>query len=485
MGQKYIGRQKYLDRLRTLEQKQKASLVVIKGCRRVGKSRLAEEFAKDKIYIPFTGLSPELNSTSQDQLNHFAQQLTERFELPPHTFLDWTDAFYALGRQLQSIQGGKTIVVLFDEISWMAHNSPKFLGQLKAWWDINHPKFQNLILILCGSVSSWIEENILQSTAFFGRVSLEITLPPLSLSECAEFLRQNNIRGSAYEYYQILSITGGIPWYLEQLSSNQLINMQIMSLCFQPDGLLINEFDRIFHDLFGQQGEIYKKIIQILGDGMRTHAEIREEIKYAHSGTLSKLIHNLIISGFVTEHTQWSLKSGKTSRQSLYRLNDQYVRFYLKYIEPNLGKIRRGIFDISDPIKLPGWDKMMGFQVESFLLQNRAIILKSLGIQGQDVICDNPFIQRPTIRRKGCQIDYLIQTNGRSLFICEFKFNRHGIGMDIIEEMKEKMKKLSAPSWYARVPVLLHLGEVSEAVYQSNFFYRIINISDYLEGEGG
>lgn len=476
----YVGRQKFLDRLKTLEKKGKASLVVIKGRRRVGKSRLVEEFSRNKAYYPFTGLPPDANSDTQKQLDHFAKQLSIRFQLPHHTYTNWTDAFQSLGTHLQKIQSAGPCVVLFDEISWMAHGSPLFLGQLKAWWDIHHGQFPHLILVLCGSVSSWIEENILKSTAFFGRISQEITLPPLTLPECATFLRQNHVRGSVYEYYQILSIMGGIPWYLEQLTSTDLLAKQITHLCFEPDGILVNEFGRIFHDLFASHGKMYQAIVRALTDGMKSQAQLREETGYAQSGTFSHYMNNLILSGFVTEHPQWNMASGKISRQSLYRLSDQYTRFFLRYIEPHLVRIQQGAFETSEVSRLPGWDSMMGFQVESLLLQNRPLLLQSLGIDGQDIVCDNPYYQKPSVRRKGCQIDYLVQTRTRNFFVCEFKFMRSPIGFEIVREMEDKLKRFSAPRGYAKIPVLFHLGEVSASVYDALYFYRIVNIGDYL-----
>lgn len=473
---KYIGRRKVFERLKSLEKKKKASLVVIRGRRRVGKSRLAEEFGKGKIFIAFTGLPPKEKSDDQIQLNNFSFQLSAYFKLPTHTFLNWGDAFNALGSYLTE----KPTVVLLDEISWMANKNPNFLGYLKIWWDLNHSKFPQLIMILCGSVSSWIEENILKSTAFFGRIALEITLPPLPLPECAEFLRQNHVKGSAYDYYKILSALGGIPWYLEQITYDHLAEWHINNLCFQPDGLLVHEFERIFHDLFGSHGSIYKKIIYSLRDGMKTQIAIRDSIDYAHSGTMGKLLHNLIISGFVTEHYQWNLNSGKIGRQSLYRISDQYIRFYLKYIEPNLPFIQQGVFDVKELVKLPGWDVIMGLQVESLLLQNRPLLIDSLGIHGQEIVADNPYIQKSSSRKKGCQIDYLIQTNQRNLFVCEFKFNRREIGKEIITTMTDKLRALSVPRGFAKIPVLFHLGDISESVYSSNYFYRIINISDFF-----
>lgn len=481
MTQKYIGREKVLAQLRSLEYKTTASLVVIKGRRRIGKSRLAEEFGLNKIFLAFTGYPPAENATSEDQLAVFAEQLCRNFNLSSRTFSTWSDAFYALGECIENHAKGNPTVVLLDEISWMAHNSPKFLGQLKIWWDLTGSKMSNLILILCGSISSWIEENILKSTGFFGRISLEIHLLPLTIPECSQFLQENKIKGSAYEIYKILAVTGGVPWYLEQITSNKLADRHIMDLCFKPNGLFVHEFSRIFHDLFGSHDHIYKKILSILNNGMRTQAELRDELKYPRSGTLSKHLRNLILSGFVTAHYQWAFKTGVKARQSIYRLSDQYIRFFLKYIEPNLPSIQQGFFDAEDLITLPGWESIMGLQIESLLLHNRALLLKSLDIRGQDVVADNPYFQKTTSRKKGCQIDYLIQTSQRNLFVCEFKFNRREIGREIITSMKEKIKALSTPTGYAKIPVLFHLGDVAESVYAEKFFYRIVDIRDYVD----
>ncbi len=76
-------------------------------------------------------------------------------------------------------------------------------------------------------------------------------------------------------------------------------------------------------------------------------------------------------------------------------------------------------------------------------------------------MADNPYIQRATSVKKGCQIDYLIQTQTCNLFVCEFKFKRRELGIELIEEMKDKINRLSIPHGFGIVPVLLHLGGVS------------------------
>ena len=196
------------------------------------------------------------------------------------TFTDWAYAFEHLSLNMKSGD-----IILFDEISWMGVKDPTFIPKLKAWWD---KQTIPVLLVLCGSASTWVEENILKSKAFFGRINLTITLDPLSILESAEFLRKLGIKTKAFDTYKLLSILGGIPWYLEQLNPQISADENIKQLGFEKSGLLILEFDRIFHDLFNGKGTMYKKILNTLKDGEKTLAEIRKLINFPHSGTLSK-----------------------------------------------------------------------------------------------------------------------------------------------------------------------------------------------------
>lgn len=270
---------------------------------------------------------------------------------------------------------------------------------------------------------------------------------------------------------------------MEQIESSQSADENIKRLCFDKNGVLLREFDLVFHDLFSRRGTIYKKIIHILSEGMRDQQEIRETLNYPSSGSLSMHLRALIISGYITQNYTWVPKTGNIGRQSLYRLSDNYIRFYIKYIEPNLPKIHKNTFSDLSLSRLPGWETMMGFQVETLLLANRHLILKALDIHPQDIVADNPFLQRKTVRQKGCQIDYLIQMHTNNLFVCEFKFSRREIGAEVIESMQNKIKRFSVPRGFGICPVLLHLGGVSDALYNRKYFYRIIDIAEFLEGE--
>jgi hypothetical protein len=287
-------------------------------------------------------------------------------------------------------------------------------------------------------------------------------------------------QGSAYDIYKLLSIFGGIPWYLEQVGSGVTADNIIKQLCFEKDGLLFLEFDRIFHDLFDGKGAAYKKILTSLKEGTKTLAQIRQDIGFAHSGTLSQVIEHLITAGFVKKQRLWSFKTTKPLKQSLYRICDPFTRFYLKVIEPQQTQIDLGAFIDAPLTQLNGFETHMGLQLEYLLLQNRTLLLKALGIDASNVLCDGPYKQSQTTKTKGCQIDYLIQTTTRTLFVCEFKFKRREIGFEIVDQVQEKINALKIPRGFAAVPALFHLGDVTSSVVISGYFYRITDIADFL-----
>lgn len=472
----FLGREEELSRLSRLMRLKKASLVVIKGRRRIGKSTLVREFAKKKKFISLCGLPPAPGMTQQKQRDEFGDQLCVQLGLPRVSFSTWSDAFRFLSAQIEK----EEVVVLFDEISWMGGLDPSFLGSLKTWWDLVSIDRAGLILILCGSISTWIEKNLLQSTGFVGRITLVLHLKPLSIQESVQFLRKKGFSSSIYEVLKILSVTGGIPWYLDLIDPKENADQNIYELCFAPANQLINEFQTIFHDLFERSGEVYRKILQGLSDGMKTQKQIRDEIGLDQGGTLSDQLKNLVTAGFISDHYQWSLKTGSLGKQKLYRLSDCFLRFQLKYVEPNRALIEQGTYKKAAKGHLPGWDSIMGFQLESLLLNNRELLFHSLGLDASMIMRDNPFIQSSTTRQKGCQIDYLIQTKMNNLILCEFKFSRNELSSSILSELKEKCEALSVPRGLGKTVALFHIGGVSSKVEESPLLYRVVDLRDLL-----
>lgn len=476
MAVEFIGRQKELKSLKQAMDSKSATLAVIKGRRRIGKSTLVEQFGKKYKFFEFAGLAPEKGVTSQDQKDAFLSKLARYFGTRPIKLTDWADIFYYLDQNLPK----EPCVVLFDEISWMVSEDPTFLPNLKDAWDTLFKKRNNFMLVLCSSISIWIEKNILNSTAFFGRVGLSFTLGELSLKESILFIRAVGLRTPPAEMLKILSVFGGIPWYLELLKANLTADENIKNLCFIKSGVLVEEYNRIFENLFSKRGTIYKEIIDGLSSHDLTLKEIETKTKYPRSGSLGERLNLLIESGFVNKYNSWRIKQEKIGKQSLYHLSDPYLRFYVKYIQPNLPRIENNSFEYKKLYDLPEWSSIMGLQLETLLLKNRSFLWEQLNIHPQDIVWDNPYFKKSSSESSGLQIDYLIQTRQKVIYVCEIKFSRQPIGVEVKKEVEKKIESLDIPKGFSVCPVLINTSSVTDYLLDTNFFFRIINLTDEL-----
>jgi hypothetical protein len=421
----------------------------------------------------------EDKATAQSQREEFARQLARHIKTTDFNKDDWGDLFWRLA---QYTKQGRVLIVL-DEISWMGSKDPDFLGKLKNAWDLYFKRNDQLILAICGSASAWIDKNILSSTGFLGRESLNLTLEELPLYDCAEFWNAENERVSAHEKLKMLSVTGGVPRYLEHIIPSLSAENNIQQLCFDKSGILFGEFEKIFSDLFYPKNTLYKNIVSHLADGISDQETICNKMGLKRGGDISEYLDDLIKSGFLSRDFTWNIKDAMPSRLSHYRLKDNYSRFYLKYILPNRSKIELDNMKNISISSLTNWNTIMGLQVENLVLSNRYLIKDALQIDPNDVVCDNPFFQRKTTKQAGCQIDYLIQTKYNTLYICEIKYSKNEIGTQIIKEMNEKINQLNIPKHFSFRTVLIHVNTISEALEERQFFSNIIDFGSFLKKE--
>jgi AAA+ ATPase superfamily predicted ATPase len=468
----FIGRRRELSVLAETCSRRVASLIVITGRRRVGKSRLIEEFSRSFAHtFSFLALPPP--ASANDQREEFARQLAGYLRVPGLRADNWSELFSTLADHTGE---GQTLVV-FDEISWMAAGDRGFLGKLKNAWDTAFKRNSQLALILCGSVSSWIDENLLSSTGFVGRVTQRLVVRPLPLASAVQFWGDRRQRISAREKLKVLSVTGGIPRYLEEIDPRLSAEENIGRLCFREGALLFDEFERLFSDLFGRRQSAYRAIVEALVDRHLTQGEILARLDKQKSGTLSRYLGDLVTSGFIARDFAWKLSTGEPTKTSTYRLADNYVRFYLKYIARNRAKIVQGGFPDRALDYLPAWEAIMGLSFENLVLSNRDAVFHHLHLDAADVVFSNPFLQKAAASRRGVQIDLLIQARFQTLYLCEIKFSSVPIDSSVIAQVASKSERLARKRGFSLRPVLIHAGEVSEAVVQARYFDRIIDLS--------
>jgi len=470
----FIGRNAELEKLRNLLKKSTASLVTINGRRRIGKSRLIEEFSKlFKTSYFFSGLAPVENLLPADQKQEFLRQLFEQ-NIPCLPSDDWGVLFSVLAKHIPNTPS--PILIVLDEITWMAEDSPTFLPKLKTAWDSAFKKNPRLILILSGSNSAWIEENILSSTGFFGRISLRLRLQELPLNQCVAFWGAQSSHVSAYEKFKILSITGGVPRYLEEINPKESAEHNIKQLCFSTSGLLFHEFDEIFSDLFSKREKYYKDLVYAIAEGHTALSQLAEKLGRVKGGDLSERLNELCQDGLIQRDFSWNLKTGKRSKTSRYRISDPYLKFYIRAILPYRSRIEAA----QSPILPDNWESLLGLQFENLVLNNRHLLHALLNIEPSEIIDANPYLQTQTSRQEGCQIDYLIETKFNTLFLCEIKFSKKELPVSVIQEVQEKVEKLKALRGFSIRPVLIHVNGVSEALSDSHYFSHMIDFAQFL-----
>jgi len=472
----FIGREEEMKVLKGRLGRRSASFVAIKGRRRIGKSRLIQEFSNrfEKKFL-FTGLPPIPGVTIASQQEEFVQQMVNQ-GLPNIKGNDWSEIFFTLSREAKK----GSVLIALDEISWMGSKDHLFLGKLKIAWDLYFEKNPKLILIVASSISSWIDKNILKSTGFFGRVDVVLTLDELSVRDCSKFWGKREAAISLFEKLKVLNITGGVPKYLSLIDPKLTAEENIKQLCFSKSGFLFNEFDLIFHDLFLRRSEVYKDIVEALSDTPSLEqAEICKRIGHSNGRAISEYLKDLTTAGFLSSDFTWDIKTGKVSKLRKYRLRDNYLRFYLKYILPNKPQVLKGKFQAASLYSTMNWESVMGLQFENLVIHNRHFLLDRLGISSADYTYDGPFFQTKSERRKGCQVDYLIQAKN-TLYICEIKFSKTPIGPKVIEEMKKKIEAIAIPKHVSFRPILIHVGGVTDEVIFRDYFDQIIDWTEFL-----
>lgn len=475
----FFGRKSQLASLNALFNKKTASLVVCKGRRRVGKSRLIQVFGgKAEIFWQFQGLPPRKGMIFQDQLNSFSSQLSRQCALPKLGIDSWDAAFELLENQISE----KKTVILLDEISWMANGSPDFAGFIKIAWDTLFSRHQSLVIVLCGSVSSWIDTNILNNTGFVGRISLPINLEPLPLPVCNSFWQTCKNRISSYEKLQVLAVTGCIPRYLEELNLADSSEANIQRMCFRPDSYLFKDFDHIFHDIFSRRAPAYREIVNVLTKGPKSLSEIALAIEKERSGYIGECLEDLQASGFIKKYMISPIGKKGNSRKHQYRISDNYLRFYLTQIVPKAQAIQEGLYENAPLHSIVAWDSVLGLQFETLILTNVIPILTMLNINAGVVKRIGPYLQKRTSRLEACQIDLLIETR-HTVYVCELKC-RHRIGIEVIQETKEKIKKLPVPKGMSIRQVLIYEGQLSETLIQECYFDKIISFEELLDMDG-
>jgi AAA+ ATPase superfamily predicted ATPase len=408
---KIIGRHQQQEELSSLLVSNKPEFVVVYGRRRVGKTFLIKEFFNKDFAFYHTGLA---NSNAKKQLQNFQQSLNLYGKMRYPKSDNWLDAFSQLRHLLESSATDKKQVVFIDEAPWMDTRRSDFVTALEHFWNSwasSHPK---MLLILCGSATSWIINKILKNHGgLHNRVTQKLLLEPFTLAECESFFQENEIETERHQIVEYYMIMGGIPFYLNLIKKQYSITQNIDLLFFKKNAILKDEFSNLYASLF-KNSENYIKIVEALGKKNKglTRKKLIDSAKVLNGGGTTRMLEELEQCGFIRKYHAF----GKTNRESIYQLVDFYTLFYFNFIQTKKNNDAHFWTNLIDNQKHKVWS---GFAFELVALAHLQQIKAKLGISG---VLTNTSVWHSKNTKDGAQIDLVIDRNDKVINLCEMKF---------------------------------------------------------------
>jgi hypothetical protein len=443
---------------------------VIYGRRRIGKSALVAQFLLGKPdAFSFEALEDDNTAV---QLSHFTRRLARHLSEPlldDTEFKDWDRAFdYFTRNVLVPRKDGTKYIIFLDELQWMAVGKSALVGLLKYYWD-NHWKQRPVMLILCGSVSSFMIRNVLRSKALYGRTTLEINLKGLQPAEAYKLLGGKR---SVEEVLKYLLVFGAVPKYLEQVDVHKSFNENMNSICFSKNGSMSNEADKIFHSQF-RKPDTYFRIIKLLANNLYSSKDISRIAEIKSGGGLTSYIDNLINADLVIPYTPFD--KGPGAKSVKYAMGDEFLHFYLKYMKPNMRLIEQSrSLKIFETVTQSGFESWLGFAFERFCHKHAGSIAQIMGF-ADEVIQVGPLFGKSDER---LQIDLIYKRTDKVVVVCEIKYSVNEITTAVIPEMQRKCGYLKIPRGFTIQKALISLYGPDKALAESRYFDHSVTIKD-------
>lgn len=413
-----IGRKEEIRELNELYDSGRAEFLAIYGRRRVGKTFLVKEVLGNRLTFYHTGLSPideESSKTSmKDQLLNFYFSMVRAGLNEQKKPTSWLEAFFMLENFLEDIDDGSRQVIFIDELPWMDTPKSGFLKAFEAFWNGWGSSRHNLMLVVCGSATTWMLNNIVNNHGgLYDRLTREIHLHPFTFGETKDFLQAKGIMLSTMDFAEAYMILGGIPYYLNYFRKGMSLGQNIDMLLFDRKARLANEFNRLFSSLFNNS-EDYKSIVRLLAKKHigYSRGEIAKLLDKKSGGGLTDMLTALENSGFI-HHYQ---PLGNRKNDNLYQLCDPFCQFYISFVENNTD--HHFWQNSRNEGKIAAWRGMAFEELCTNHIDKIKDALKVGGVLSQE----SALTIKGNENEKGTQIDLVILRNDNIVNLCEMKF---------------------------------------------------------------
>ena len=410
-----IGREAEMKRLNTALEGNKPEFVALYGRRRVGKTFLINQMFKNQFAFKMTGV---IEGKLRDQFTAFADAMYDYGFPIPQQPKDWMQAFIMLKNALKKkVESGERCVIFVDELPALDAEGSNVASAVGYFWNSWACQYDNIIFIICGSATSWMISNVIDSKGgLHDRITMEMPIHPFTLKETEAYLDSNHFTWNRLMTLQAYMVFGGIPYYLSLLDSEESLVQNIDRLFFSQDMQMRREFRRLFNTLY-KNPEKYIDIVKTLGKSRRgmTREEIASELNSANNGHLGKQLEDLVYCDLIRKNV---VREKRIKRKdAIYQLCDFFSLFYLTFIDRAEVEQQYWAHHINTP-EINSW---MGLTYERICMAHIQQIKHALRI---DAISTLSYSWRSKTAKPAAQIDIIIERADRIVNICEVKYSQ-------------------------------------------------------------
>jgi len=410
-----IGRRRERESLERCESSDKTELVCVYGRRRVGKTFLVERTLSPYFAFHVVG-SKEASTASQ--LREFGLELADRGDENPAPPKDWREAFNRMYKVVTARDAPKSphgkAVVFIDEFPWFAKQRSDFLSAFSAFWNRRSTSGQKLLVVICGSATSWIIENMLATSGdLAARVTESVFLEPFTLAETKAYFDDRGFGWDEQTLIETQMVFGGLPFFFSLMHPHQSLWENIDRLCLAPRAQLRGE-TMILLESTMRKSRVYADLFSLLAQ----HKYGLPKSEACHllgcsSSQFAKVTDEVLRCGYVREYRNM----GRPQHPKYIMLVDPFILFHYRFIEPQRADPPRSWADfVSDQGRYHAW---RGNAFEIVCLFHVRQLKAALGIGG---VATTEYPWSSANRERGVQIDLVIERADKVVDLCEMKF---------------------------------------------------------------
>lgn len=329
--EQFIDRESEMETLQSEYDRKGSSMVIMYGRRRVGKTTLISQFIKDKKALFFLA-SEESEAQNRNAFKDKTADFIENELLKNADIKNWEIIFKAI---TDTSFNSKPVIVI-DEFQYIGKSNPAFPSIFQRIWE-ETLKDKSIMVILCGSLISMMESQTLSyNSPLYGRRTAQIRLKQIPFRYYREFFPGKNRR----ELIEMYSVTGGVPKYIELFSECYDIYKSIQNCILNRSGYLYDEPHFLLQQEVTEIGS-YFSIIKAIAAGNSKLSAISTVLEIK-STSLTKYLKTLIDLDILEREVPVTEENPEKSKKGLYKIKDNYIRFWFAFVYPNMSFIESG-----------------------------------------------------------------------------------------------------------------------------------------------